>query len=126
MGVGDRGSATVEFALVLPLVLTMAVALLQIGLLAKDELVAMDAARAGARQAAVTTDDGQVRQAAVDAAAGLDPGLLDVSVAREPGTGGPVTVSVVYHARVSVPLVEWLFPTTIDLSAGAVMRQETG
>ena len=126
MGVGDRGSATVEFALVLPLILTMAVALLQVGLFAKDALIAQDAARAGARQAAVSTDDGEARQSAVDAAAGLDPDLLDVTVTRDSGVGGSVTVRVVYHAPVSVPLVQWLFPNTIDLTANAVMRQETG
>jgi hypothetical protein len=104
----------------------MAVALLQVGLLVKDQLVALDAARAGARQAAVSADDAAARQAVVDAAASLDPSLLDVSIARETEAGSPVTLSVVYHAPISLPLVAWLFPTTVDVSASAVMRQEFG
>lgn len=124
-GTGERGSASVEFALVLPLVLLMCLALLQVGLLVKDQLVVQGAARAGAREGAVSVDDAQVRQAAVDAAVDIDPALVDVLVAREGGAGTAVTVTVTYHAPIVVPLVSWLFPDTVDLSAGAVMRQET-
>jgi len=116
----------VEFALVLPLVLIMAMALLQIGLLAKDQLVVEGAARAGAREGAVTVDDTEAQQAAIRAAVSLDPNQLQVAVLREGGRGSSVTMNVVYHARVVVPLVSWLFPDSIDLSSTAVMRQETG
>jgi Flp pilus assembly protein TadG len=47
-GRGERASASVEFALVLPLVLIMGLALLQVGLLVKDQLVVEGTARAGA------------------------------------------------------------------------------
>jgi Flp pilus assembly protein TadG len=125
-GAIDRGSASVEFALVLPLILTMALVLLQVGLFVKDQLVLQGAARSGAREAAVSTDDGQARQAAVDSAVGLDPSLLVVSVTRDGGSGSAVEVSVVYHAPNSIPIVDWLLPPSVDLSADAVMRQETG
>jgi Flp pilus assembly protein TadG len=115
----------VEFALVLPLLLTMGLALLQVGLYVKDRLVLEGAARAGARHGAVSTDDAEVRQEAIDAAASLDPDLMEVSVRREGGAGDAVTVTVVYHAPVLVPLVDWLFPSVVDLAASAVMRQET-
>lgn len=125
---GERASAAVEFALVLPLVLVMALALLQVGLVVKDELVVLGSARTGAREAAVTVDDAAVRQAAVDSAAagGLDPSSVEVTVDREGGAGTPVAVGVTYHAPLSVPLVEWLFPSPIDLSGTVTMRQETG
>ena len=45
----ERGSAAVEFALVLPFLLVMILALLQVGLLARDRLVVEAASRAGAR-----------------------------------------------------------------------------
>src|SRR5207248_4085522 len=83
----ERASASVEFALVLPLVLVMALALVQVGLLVKDQLVVAGSARAGAREAAVTTDDQQVRQATQNAAVGLDPARLDIEVARQGGAG---------------------------------------
>jgi TadE-like protein len=45
----ESGTAAVEFALVLPLVLTVALALVQIGLVVRDRLLVESAARAGAR-----------------------------------------------------------------------------
>ena len=123
---GERGSAAVEFVLVLPLVLVMSLAIVQVGLLVKDQLVVTEAARAGAREAAVTLDDDRVRQAAIDAGATLDPTRVEVSIAREGGAGSPVTVTVDYDDAIVVPLVTWLFPDSVGLSATAVMRQETG
>ena len=125
-GRGERGSAAVEFALVLPLVLLMAVAVVQVGVLVKDRLIVQDASRAGAREAAVTADDGAVHQAVVEAAAGLDPAALVVTVTREGGSGSGVTVDVLYDDHLALPLVDWLFPDTVLLEAGATMRQETG
>ena len=43
----QTGSAVVEFALVLPLVLVVALALVQVGLLVRDRLLIEGAARAG-------------------------------------------------------------------------------
>jgi hypothetical protein len=123
---GERASASVEFALVLPFVLIMALAILQVGLLVKDQLVLEGSARAGARQAAVTTDDAEVARTAERAAVGLDPSHLDFRVEREGGPGTPVMVKVLYHAPLAVPLVSWLFPDTIELGSTAIMRQETG
>jgi Flp pilus assembly protein TadG len=121
----ERASAAVEFALVLPLVLTMALAVVQVGLLVKDQLIVTETARAGARQAAVSTDDSSALAAAREAAVSLDPELMEITVTREDGTGTPATVEVVYHAPVVVPIVQWLFPSSIDLSSAATMRQET-
>jgi len=124
-GKHERGSAAVEFALVLPLVLVMALAIVQVGVLVKDQIVVEEAARAGAREAAVTVDDGEVRQAAIAAAAGLDESRILVTVAREGGAGSAVTVTVGYDAPVDVPLVTWLFSPSVAMNGTAVMRQET-
>src|SRR2546426_4594684 len=122
----ERGSAVVEFALVLPLVLVMSLAIVQIGLLVKDQILVEEAARAGAREAAVTADDERVRQAVASAAVGLDETQLGVTIGREGGAGSAVTVTVEYQAPVDIPLVTWLFPGSVELSGTAVMRQETG
>jgi hypothetical protein len=100
-------------------------ATLQVGLLVKDQLILQGAARAGAREAAVSTDDGAVRQAVSDAAPGLDGGPLDISIARSGGQGGPATVTVGYRAPILISVVRGLFPDTVDLSGTATMRQET-
>jgi Flp pilus assembly protein TadG len=124
----ERASAAVEFALVLPLVLVMSLALVQVGLLVKDQLVVAGSARAGAREGAVTSDDGLVRQAAIAAASAgeLDSAKVEVAIRREGSTGSAVEVTVTYHAPVVVPLVAWLFPSSVDLTASVAMRQESG
>ena len=104
----------------------MTLALVQVGLLVKDRLIVVESARAGARQASVSTDDASVRQAAIEAAVSLDANALDVEVDRQDGVGAPASVTVTYHAPVVVPLVSWLFPSSIDIRATATMRQETG
>jgi Flp pilus assembly protein TadG len=46
--IGERGSAVVEFALLLPIVCLVLLAVVQVGVLASDQLVITQAARAGA------------------------------------------------------------------------------
>jgi Flp pilus assembly protein TadG len=122
----ERGTATVEFALVLPLVLTITLALLQVGLLVRDRLLVESAARAGARVAAVQSDPGLVRTAVTDAASVLDEGSVTVDIARVGARGDPVTVSVGYSSAVRVPLVAWLFGDAVAMRADATDRQEFG
>ena len=120
---GERGSAALELALVLPLALIVALALVQVGLLGRDSAVVALAAREGSREAAVTTDDGSVRQAALRSG-DLPEGRTAVEVDREGGVGRPVTVRVRYRAPIVVPFVEWLFPTEVELVEEATMRQK--
>jgi hypothetical protein len=120
-----RGSAAVELALVLPLALTAALALLQVGLLTKDALLVAQAAREGAREAAVSIDDARVRQAAV-IGGGLVDDRVEIEVDRSGSVGDPVTVRIRYRAPMVVPFVEWLFTDEIGLTAEATMRQEIG
>lgn len=120
----ERGSAVVEFALVLPILLMVTLAVVQVGLVARDQLMVVQASRAGAREAAVSADEEAVRSAAVHAAAGLDPNGLEVEVSRAGTLGEPVTVTVQYAESIRVPLVAWLFPSAISLRSSAVARQE--
>jgi Flp pilus assembly protein TadG len=122
----DQGSATLEFALVLPLVLIVVLGLVQVGLLVRDRLLVEAAARAGARSAALQADDGEARLAAVAAAPGLDPWFVAVTVVRGGGRGDPVTVGITYLDAVRVPLVGWLMGDGVTMRATAVDRQEFG
>src|SRR6266700_7361071 len=45
---GERGSAALEFAMVLPILLIVTLGLVQAGLFVRDQLVLVEAARAGA------------------------------------------------------------------------------
>ena len=120
------GSAAVEFALVVPLVLLVILALVQVGVFARDRVLVEAAARAGARAAALADDPAAITSAAQAAAPGLDPGSLGVVTARSGVRGDPVTVSVTYVDPVRVPVVGWLVGGSVTLAADATLRQEFG
>src|SRR5262245_15354739 len=123
---GERGTAAVEFALVLPLVLTVALALVQVGPVVRDRLLVESAARAGARTAATVDDQAAVLSSVQGAAPDLEAGSLQVSIARAGTRGEPVTVTVGYVSEVRVPLVGWLFGGAVSMTAEATDRQEFG
>jgi TadE-like protein len=120
-----RGSAAVELALVLPLALMAALALVQVGMLSRDALVVAGAAREGAREAAVSIDQARVEEAALRGGGGLAASRTEVAIERSGDVGDPVTVTVTYRAPVLVPFVEWLFPEEVVVASAATMRQET-
>ncbi len=120
----EDGSAVVELALVLPILFLVLLAAVQVGLVARDQLLVVQASRAGAREATVTLEEGSIRAAALDAAPGLDPGRVEVAVARDGGQGQVVAVTVGYRVVVVGPLAGWLLPAEIRLESTAAMRQE--
>ena len=123
---GELGSAVVEFALVLPLVLVVVLGLVQVGLVVRDRLLLEAAARAGARAAAHQPDPDAAKSAALAAAPGLDPALANVETSRAGSRGDPVTVRVTYDEPFRIPLIGWLIGTGVTMSAAGTERQEFG
>ena len=120
----ERGSAAVEFALLLPILLLLLLALVQVGVIARDSLVLTQASRAGAREAAVQASSDAVEEAVRAAAVGLDPARIDVDAMWSGARGAPVTVEVTYDAPVASLLAGWLLPDSVSLRSSATMRQE--
>jgi Flp pilus assembly protein TadG len=123
-GRGQRGSAAVEFALVLPIVLLLLLAFVQVGVLATDQLLLSQASRAGAREAAVQPSEDAVADAIRAAAVGLDGERIDVDVTWNGQRGAPVTVSLAYDVPMAAALAGWLLPDAVTLRATSTMRQE--
>lgn len=120
-GIRDEGQAAVEVALVLPLIVLLLLAVVQVTLVARDQILVVHAARAAAREAAVGSPPARVRQVAVaSAGGGLQSGRLTVDT----HDGDTVTVRVEYRAPTEVPLVGALLPD-VAVRANAAMRQET-
>ncbi len=118
----QRGQATVELALGLPVVLLGVLLVVQVGLVVADQVRVVHAAREGVRVASVDDRAGEARRAAVEAA-GLAPARTAVSVGDRGPPGRTVRVEVTYRAPTDVPLAGALVPD-ITLSAQAVMRVE--
>lgn len=113
----DRGQATVEFALVLPLVAILVLGIVQLVVVARDQLAVDLAAREGARAAAVAADPTAAAAAATTA---LGTDAADVSVAV---TGTRVSVTVTHRATTAVPLIGALI-RDVELSSTVTMRRE--
>ena len=113
---GERGVATVEAVLVVPLVLVpVLLGVVVFGGLEHTRLVIDAAAAAGARQAAVAGEDGAAvrdRIATELRDGGVDPARATVSV--EPAVaswGEPIRVTVSVEAQASIPFLgSWPVP----------------
>jgi Flp pilus assembly protein TadG len=100
----EAGQATVELALCLPLVAIAALGVLQISLVARDDVLVTHAAREAARAAAVGADPGEAAAAAARTS-GLDPARLEVAVAGSPSAGSRLIVTVRYRCPTDVPII---------------------
>ena len=121
---GDHGQSTVEFALVLPLVVLVILLVVQAGFVARDQLLVAHAAREAARAAAVS--DGDRPGAALTAARNSGRLRADhvsgtVSMVDQ---GESVRVVVSYRSITDLVLIGALVPD-LDLEAAVVMRVES-
>lgn len=110
-----------EFVLVLPLIVLVLVACLEVAGLARTRMVVVAAAREGARVAATHPDPAD----AVDAVRmALGPRLGDlarVSVSRPHVVGRPATVEVAVRQALSSPILDSL---AVTLTGRSTMRVE--
>jgi len=116
----ERGSVTVEMALVLPLVVLLIVAIAEVAVAARTQLEVLNAAREGARTAAVAPDPADAVVAAKRALGELGD-QARVRVNRPRVVGEPATVTVVVRHR-AIP--EILGGVIVELEATASMRVE--
>ena len=114
----ERGQATVEFALLLPLVVMAALAVVQVALIVRDHVGTVHAAREAARAASVDPDPARATRAARHVLAGAR-----VRVGPRPEVGEQISVEVSYVSKTNLPLVGALFPDP-RLRATVVMRVE--
>ena len=104
---GEHGQAITEFAVVLPILATILLAIVQCGIVLNHYLTLNDAVRVAARAAAANADLGgasassAAQQALTGAADGL--ALQNVSISSDWQSGSPVTVSA--ETRYAVTLL---------------------
>ena len=104
----NRGQATAEFAIVVPILLLILLAIFQFGLAFNDYLSLTDAVREGARKAAVSRHlvdpDEYVKEEVVKSGTDLGPdfGVEDVTVSSTWGPGEDVTVSATFPYSINL------------------------
>ena len=116
----QEGSATVELALLLPVLALLLVMIVEVALAARLQIELVSAAREGARVAA-TTPDPAAALAAVDRALGGRAGDARINVHRPHVVGADARVTIRLAHSVRLPLIGG---PTVPLSATAVMRVE--
>jgi Flp pilus assembly protein TadG len=121
-GTRDEGQASVELALVLPLVVVLLLAVVQVGLVVRDQILVVHAAREAAREAAVDPAADAPRRAAL-ASSTLDPDRLTVTSTGRGAAGSRVRVEVSYRAPTALPLVGAAVGD-LTLRASVTMRVE--
>jgi hypothetical protein len=118
----EDGQATVELALLLPVVMILVLLVLQVALVARDAVLVSHAAREAARVTAVDADPAAARAAATGTT-GLAPERLHVQVSGRGGPGTRARVELRYRAPTEVPLVGRLLPDPV-LAAAVTVRVE--
>ncbi len=114
----DRGQAAVEFAIALPLVAVLVLGIVQVILVARDQIAVELAAREGARAAAVAAAPASAAEAAARAATSLRPVTIHAS-----SSATTVTVTVSHDAATTVPLIG-PFIGDVRLTASVTMARE--
>lgn len=114
----ESGQATVELALILPIILLLGGALFQFGLIVVNQLAVWDAARSAARAAAVSTDP-QVAELAANNSVSIRPLKVTITTFDD-----VVSAHVEYVEQTSLPFIGLLFPA-VTLEASVAMLNES-
>lgn len=116
----DSGSAVVEFVVVVPVLLLVVLAVVQIGLALHVRATLASAAAEGARVAAVSGADAGVRRTREVLATTVADGVVESVTARATTTGGLSAVDVEIRAR--LPLVGLLGPEALVVHGHALVE----
>lgn len=122
IGVDEPGQATVEFALVLPLLFLFSLSVVQVGSVANDQLALGHASRTAARALSLAdVTDQNAEQIALDTVQNsvtLDP--VDVDIELNENTA---RVTLIYRRQINIPIIGNLF-NALTLRATTTMPRE--
>jgi len=123
-----KGQSMVEFALILPLLVLLLMAILEFGNIFHSYLLITYSSREGARMGVVGHTDQQVTTRIQDICSTLDGS--QISIVIDPADpqyrtrGTPLTVKVDYNVTLFTPLVNTFLPDPFLIKARSVMRVE--
>ena len=113
----DRGAAAVEFALILPILLTLVFGIIEFGRIYNAQIVFSNAAREAARTMAITKDATEASSAAQNVAAGY---TIAVDAGTCPTSESQVTSTVT--GQLDLLTGNWFGWGPVDLTGIGAMR----
>lgn len=121
----EKGQSLVEFALVLPLLLTILFGITDFGRIFLDYLTLDHASREGARMASVGGTDSQITSTIDASLAGLDLSkrTITISPSGSRTSGSNVTITITYPIDYITPFIEDILPP-FTLTDTTTMRVE--
>lgn len=123
----EEGQALVEFALVLPILLTLLLGILVFGQIYFSYLIIQNASRDGARYGSVLASDSEIYQAIAERTGFLDQSNMVISVSPVSNLrvrGNELKVVIDYSINIIVPIWSNLLPNPFTISVETVMRIE--
>ena len=121
----NRGQALVEFALMLPVLMLLIIGMMEFGLIINQYMVVTEAAREGARSAAVGNSNTTIISVTKIAASQIDTSELTVTIspADTRVRGNSVTVTVEKPVAITT-LLSPFFPAGFTVEGISTMRVE--
>lgn len=122
----NRGQALVEFALILPVFMLLVVGMLEFGVIINQYLVVAEAAREGARSAALGNTNATVTTVSKAAASPINTSQLTVTISPTANrtSGTQVTVTVANPVQSITTMMSPFFPAGFTVQGIATMRME--
>jgi len=122
-----KGQSLIEMALILPVILLIIMAIVDFGLLFNSYMVINNAAREGARNAAIGSTDVKVSGIVEEVTGMLDQSRLTFTVTPSEALrkkGDEITVTVTYQNQLITPIISAIVSNPVQITAKAVMRME--
>jgi len=125
--VRKRGQAIVETALILPIIVLILMGIIDFGLMFNNYLVINNAAREGARNAAVGTSDTNVKNMILNMTSTLDHTKMTTTIYPSEllrKKGEEVIITIEYDNKLITPIISAIVPNPLHLKSKTVMRIE--
>jgi len=123
----QRGQAMVELAIVLPILLLIIFGIIEFGSIYATDLAINNAAREGARAAALGAPDEDITIIVNDRCSFLDTTKLSLEITPvqlERISGNPVTINLEYPVEINIPIISAITGNPYIVTAQVVMRAE--
>ena len=123
----EKGQATVEMALVMPIIILLLFGIMEFGRIFNAYLIVTTASREGARAGVVGAADAAIRSAVTTTAGTLDTVAMSVYITPSSSLrtrGASLTVSIEYPIRVFTPVINSITGDPFVVRSQTTMRVE--